>query len=171
MNVYQRNNALSIELQQISSPAKFNYCLLRKMANGFTFIELLVAIVVVTILTTIGIPSFNEQLTRYRMKTEVDKWHLALNMARQAAITNNHIVTMCPSNNGLSCSSIWQDGAIIFVDINKDHQRQSNEQLIEVVEKSKPKQLISWRAFQNRNYIQNQRIYLGAKWHVSFLRR
>ena len=127
-----------------------------KLVNGFSLIELLVTIAIVSILITIAMPSYRSFIQRYHMKTEVDKWLLVLNLARQAAISSGNIVTLCPSSNGHSCSKSWQNGAILFIDNNRDHVRDNTELLLQVVAKVKNKQVITWRAFQNRNYIQFQ---------------
>ncbi|WOH39172.1 GspH/FimT family pseudopilin [Thalassotalea fonticola] len=129
---------------------------LNKDVSGFSLIELMVTIAIMSSLVTIGMPSYHDLIMRYHVKTEVDKWLLALNHARQAAITSGNIITLCPSSNGFSCGKNWHDGAILFIDNNRDHQKDDNEVILKVVEQSKNQQVLTWRAFQNRNYIQFQ---------------
>lgn len=124
--------------------------------NGFSLIELMITIAVMSSLLTIGMPSYHDLIQRYYIKTEVDKWLLALNHARQAAITSGNIITLCPSSNGFSCGKNWHDGAILFIDNNRDHRKDSIEVILEVVEPTNNQQSLTWRAFQNKNYIQFQ---------------
>ncbi|WNC73343.1 GspH/FimT family pseudopilin [Thalassotalea psychrophila] len=129
---------------------------LHRKKNGFSLIELMVTIAIMSSLFTIGMPSYNDLIQRYHIKTEVDKWLLVLNHARQAAITSGNIITLCPSGNGFSCGKYWHEGAILFIDNNRDHRKDNNEVILEVVEASNKQQVLTWRAFQNRNYIQFQ---------------
>lgn len=124
--------------------------------SGFSLIELMITIAIMSSLFTIGMPSYHDLIKRYHVKVEVDKWQLALNHARQAAITSGNIITLCPSSNGFSCGKNWHDGAILFVDKNRDHHKDSDEVILEVVEQTNNQQVLTWRAFQNRNYIQFQ---------------
>ncbi|WNC67632.1 GspH/FimT family pseudopilin [Thalassotalea nanhaiensis] len=129
---------------------------LNKDVSAFSLIELMVTIAIISSLLTIGMPSYHELIQRYHIKSEVDKWLLVLNHARQAAITSGNIITLCPSSNGFSCGKSWQEGALLFIDNNRDHVKNNNEVILEVVEQSNNGQVLTWRAFQNRNYIQFQ---------------
>ncbi|OUS30395.1 hypothetical protein A9Q98_05230 [Thalassotalea sp. 42_200_T64] len=123
---------------------------------GFSLVELLVTVAIMTSLLSIGMPSYQALIQRHYMKTEVNKWLLALNLARQTAITSGNIVTLCPSSNGISCGKKWTDGAILFIDKNRDHVKDNNELMLQVVAAVQHRQLLTWRAFQNRKYIQFQ---------------
>lgn len=123
---------------------------------GFSLIELSIALSVVVILTSIGMPSYNDLMQRQQMSTDINRWYRAFNVARHTAIINSSIVTLCPSSDGLKCSSSWEQGALIFVDDNKNHQKDINEQLIQVIDRSPNDHKVTWRAFQKRNYLQFQ---------------
>ncbi|TRX54420.1 GspH/FimT family pseudopilin [Thalassomonas sp. M1454] len=123
---------------------------------GFSLIELTVALSVTAILTSIGMPSYNDLIKKQQISADINRWYRAFNLARHTAIINSKIVTLCPSDNGEQCTSNWQDGGLIFVDDNKNHLRDFGEQLIQVIAKSSDEHNITWRAFQNRNYLQFQ---------------
>ena len=127
-----------------------------KTVKGFSLIEIMVVIAIISILASMTESEFSSLIKKYKIKSEVNKWHLALNLARQSAITSNHIVTLCPSLDGINCGSTWPSGAIIFVDINKNHDRDVNELILQTIEPAEKTHTISWRAFQNRNYVQFQ---------------
>lgn len=127
-----------------------------KKQHGLTLMELIIGMAIVAILATGAIPSFYSFFQKFRLDSEVEKWLLGFNLARQSAITSENIVTLCPSSDGKNCSKVWQDGGIVFVDSNFDHQKDADELLLHQIESGKPNFLISWKAFQNRKYIQFQ---------------
>jgi len=73
-------------------------------ANGFTLIELMVTIVILAILTTAGLPSFQSFITGQRVKSASFDIMSSLIFARSEAIKRNANVTITPSNNN------WQYG-------------------------------------------------------------
>ena len=132
------------------SKSKFN------ANHGFSLIELTIALSVTAILTSIGLPSYDHLMQKQQMSADINRWYRVFNMARHTAIINTKIVTICPSSDALQCSNRWDDGALIFVDDNKNHKFDNAEQLIQVIDKSPNDHKVTWRAFQNRNYLQFQ---------------
>jgi type IV fimbrial biogenesis protein FimT len=57
-----------------------------KVCRGFTLLELMVAIAVLAILATVGVPSFNELIQNNRVTTQTNELVSALNFARTEAI-------------------------------------------------------------------------------------
>jgi type IV fimbrial biogenesis protein FimT len=57
-----------------------------KVCRGFTLLELMVAIAVLAILATVGVPSFNELIQNNRVTTQTNELVSALNFARTDAI-------------------------------------------------------------------------------------
>jgi type IV fimbrial biogenesis protein FimT len=73
-------------------------------ANGFTLVELMVAIFVATILLVIAIPSFTSIINSNRLTTTANALIGALNTAKMAAIQRNAPVQFC-SNSATSNTS------------------------------------------------------------------
>ena len=92
----------------------------RRAASGFTLVELLAVIAIVTILLTIGVPSFKYINTSYRVSGEANGLLGDLQFARVEAIREGQTVTVCVSSDGANCSatSTWQSGWIVFSDPN-----------------------------------------------------
>lgn len=89
-----------------------------KVAAGFTVIELLVVITIVTILMGIGVPSYKYVTNSNRLSAEVNGLLGDMQMARAEAIKEGRPVTVCSSANQLTCSgsSDWSSGWIVFTD-------------------------------------------------------
>jgi type IV fimbrial biogenesis protein FimT len=85
-------------------------------ARGVTLIELLIAIFILAILTTIAVPSFREASLSARLTGTANKLHSSVMVARSEAIKANAPTTLCASANGTSCaaSGSWEQGWIIL---------------------------------------------------------
>jgi type IV fimbrial biogenesis protein FimT len=90
----------------------------RRVALGFTIIELLVAMVVAGILAAIGIPAFSSFVQNDRDTGQINSLAMSLNLARSEAVKRNTSagVTVCPSSNG-ACNSPaggWAAGWLVL---------------------------------------------------------
>lgn len=102
-----------------------------KIKCGFTLIECLVTIVVLAILAAIAIPSFQRDLMKKEMEASKLKLQRALYLARQQAMTQANHVVLCNRGQSMTCSTnAWSQGFMVFIDINKNRQLESNETII-----------------------------------------
>ena len=95
---------------------------------GFTLLELLISLTVISILLGIGIPSFSAQLQRTRLETATSTMLDALALARTRAISTNARTTM-------HSTSDWQEGWDVFVDSNNNGRLDGTELVIQHHEK------------------------------------
>ncbi len=89
---------------------------------GFTLIELIAVLLILAILTTIGIPSFNEALRNNRLTTSTNDLVTAMNLARSEAIKRGQSVTV-RKVDASSCTATgtnWEDGWDVFTDVNNN---------------------------------------------------
>ncbi|MGY0556390.1 GspH/FimT family pseudopilin [Lysobacter sp. A421] len=86
--------------------------------RGFTLIELMVTIVVLAILLTIGLPSFQGTLRSNRVATTTNEMVASLALARSEAIKGSQGAGMCASKDGGACDGTWNDGWIVWGDSN-----------------------------------------------------
>jgi type IV fimbrial biogenesis protein FimT len=91
-----------------------------KRNTGFTLIELMVTLALAAIIVTMAIPSFQEVIRNNRLTTQANELVSALNLARSEAIKRGVRVTVCRSSNGTSCTGNWEQGWIVYSDINGD---------------------------------------------------
>ncbi len=91
---------------------------------GFTLVELMITIAIVGIIVGFGIPGFQEMIRKNRASSTANELISTLNLARSEAIKRGQIVTVCKSANvtdatpSCSADANWNQGWLIFVDIN-----------------------------------------------------
>jgi type IV fimbrial biogenesis protein FimT len=91
---------------------------------GFTLIELMITVAIVSILAGIAVPSFREMLRQNRATSLANDLAGSLNLARSEAIKRGTQVTVCKSGNITNASptcdatttTTWQNGWLIFED-------------------------------------------------------
>lgn len=97
---------------------------------GFTLIEITIVILILTIMSLFAIPQFQNMM----IAIEIHQLQQTLSMYLQQAKTDARLyhqnITLCPSQDLISCHHNWNQGFIGFLDINKNHQREANEELI-----------------------------------------
>jgi type IV fimbrial biogenesis protein FimT len=87
------------------------------LAPGFTFVELLVTMLVGGILIAIAVPAFNNFVLNDRDIGQANSLVSSLNYARSESIKQNIAggVTVCPSVNATTCAgSAWSQGWILI---------------------------------------------------------
>lgn len=86
--------------------------------HGFTLIEMLVVVVVLAVLLTLGVPSYQRLVVDSRMTTQANEFLTMLYFARSEAIKRNATVTVCKWSTGTACatSGTWAQGWMAFVD-------------------------------------------------------
>lgn len=91
-----------------------------KKHSGFTLVELLITLIIVSILLAIGLPSLKSFLQGNQLVAGTNELLSAIHIARSEAIKLQTSVTICGSTNGTSCTdpatNNWEDGWIVFVD-------------------------------------------------------
>lgn len=86
--------------------------------RGFSLLELVVTVAVVTIVLTVGVPAFREMMQENRLRAYVNEFLAALNLARSEAIKRGVRVSLCKSADGANCTTAhgYEQGWIVFVD-------------------------------------------------------
>jgi len=86
--------------------------------HGFTLFELLIAVAILVIMTTLAVPGMSAQIQDSRANAALFEMFSTLSLARTEAIKRGYRVGLCPSNDGMSCSDTfsWENGWILFKD-------------------------------------------------------
>ncbi|MBS0214690.1 MAG: GspH/FimT family pseudopilin [Proteobacteria bacterium] len=105
---------------------------MRKPQSGFTLIELMACLAIVTLIAGIGGPSLNRLLRQHRAGTALNALTADLALARVAAISRGKAVTACPSRDAATCMDDldWTEGWLVFVDGDNDRRLGAGEQVL-----------------------------------------
>ncbi|WP_290704189.1 GspH/FimT family pseudopilin [Amphritea sp.] len=90
--------------------------------KGVTLIELLVALSVLAILLTVGVPSLAGFVSSQKLDSTVQLLKDSYSQARYEAVTRQQPVTLCPLDVASgSCGSSWSEGVFSYLDLNGDN--------------------------------------------------
>lgn len=110
---------------------------IRQTQSGFTLVELMVAVSILAVLTTLALPDLRQFVVSNRLSSDVNSFVGLINYARSEAIVRNQDVVICPrSNSGITCASDASWGAYemqAFVDLNGNGERNADELLLKTV--------------------------------------
>ena len=100
------------------------------LARGLSLIELLIALVIAAILITIGVPSLNSLLDRFRAENAASQWQTDLVYARQLAVAYQTYVTLCPRLSGAGCDGDWAACYTVFIDVNSNGNLEAGDEAL-----------------------------------------
>ena len=87
---------------------------------GFTLVELLITIVVVSILLAAGVPAFQSFIKNSRVTSQTNDLISTIQLARSEALKRGTNMVVCASSNQTTCTGkdTWADGWIVFSDFD-----------------------------------------------------
>ncbi|MGA2562942.1 MAG: GspH/FimT family pseudopilin [Steroidobacteraceae bacterium] len=105
-----------------------------RSSRGVTLVEMLTVIAMISLLMALGLPSYRYVTNRNRISAEVNGLLGDLQYARLEAVKEGQSVSLCVSSNGATClaSSAWQNGWIVFSDVNGNGQLGAGDTLLKV---------------------------------------
>jgi type IV fimbrial biogenesis protein FimT len=90
-------------------------------AAGYTLVELLAVIVIISVVSAIAFPNFQGMMNSNRLASGTNEVMATLQNARMEAIRRNKRVVVCSTTNGTACSGAGDWGRMIaFVDADRD---------------------------------------------------
>lgn len=98
--------------------------------NGFTLLEIMMAIAVFSIVTFVVAPSGAKIIKKNRIISEMNKTSSFIRYARFSAISMAETVTICPTIDFVHCQKRWRDGMMVFIDRNNDKKLSNDEKML-----------------------------------------
>lgn len=87
-----------------------------KKTTGFTLIELMVVVGIVSIMMMIAVPTLKQSMINNRLMFEAQSLYNIIIFSRTEAIRRNDYISVCPSINGTSCSGKdYSKGTIVYL--------------------------------------------------------
>ena len=107
---------------------------------GFTLIEVLVVMAIVSALTAVAVPSFRSMADSLRLTAASNAFLAHLYLARSEAIKRRGRVVVCKSPDGLACAASggWEQGRLIFHDANNNGVLDAGELVIATEDRLQP---------------------------------
>lgn len=100
--------------------------------QGFSVIELMVVATIASILLAITVPSMGAMLNAQKASSLTNTFLASLHLARGEAIKRNGRAVVCKSASGQQCTAAggWEQGWIVFHDVNNNAQVDAGELLV-----------------------------------------
>lgn len=106
----------------------------RHQGRGVSLVEATITLAIAAVLVTVAVPPLSQLLKQVRESSLAGTFAAAVYLTRNEAIHRNDRVVMCKSANGLSCTTAggWEQGWIIFHDVNANGTPEPEEALLQV---------------------------------------
>ena len=134
MVAYRENRTPGLARAAIGSPVQ----------RGFTLVEAMVVVLVVSVLMAIAAPGFQELIGNNRMISEVYTLRATLNNARTEAMARRAPVVVCSTADGATCSESddWSTGYLVFVDTDDDNAADPTDPDEEIIQRETEKRSV-----------------------------
>lgn len=100
-------------------------------ARGWSLIEMLVTLALMSSLLILTLPQLHHWRSQWQLRSVTHQMNSTLHMARQEALLNRAIVTLCVLDSEQRCTSPWQHGPlVVFRDPDNERQLSANTQLL-----------------------------------------
>lgn len=140
-----------------------------KVIAGFTLLELLVSLVIMSIGLLCVIPTWRDIVARNHATASVNHFVTLLQFARNAAISRNTVMALCASADHKTCSGVWSDGQLIFVDTKQQGVVQTPSDIIYSYNKKQKKGHWRMQAFGNTHYLSILPLNSQTQMNASFI--
>jgi type IV fimbrial biogenesis protein FimT len=122
-------NGHNVPVDLFAKANNFEFQVLPRQNNaaGFSLIELMIALTVLSILAGFALPSFANLTQGAKVSSTRNGLFSLMQLARGEALARRTHVVVCASSDGAQCDGVWNGGALVFIDNNRDRSLQSGE--------------------------------------------
>ena len=112
--------------------------------QGLTLIELLITLSLIVILSILAVPSFNSVLHKNRPEVALKQIKRQIFLSRSYAITHDKYISICGLVHNKCHKDLWHESLTSFVDTNRNHVLDANEQVLYVIDRINIKDELSY---------------------------
>lgn len=118
----------------MASPTRPALCRYVSLSRGFTVLELLTTVSVLSIVLGTAVPAYQGIVHKNRMTTHINTFITHMHLSRSEAVKRGDNVVICRTADGESCgrSSGWHEGWLVFADRNHNREIDAGETLLAV---------------------------------------
>jgi len=124
-----------------------------KKAYGYTLIELLITLSIMSILISFALPGFASMLRAVQGDTVMNSVANAYQLARSTAITERKPVVLCAKADARTCGADWTRGALVFVDPNNNRIQDDGERAMADIAPPPTGSHLSMKAALGKQYL------------------
>jgi type IV fimbrial biogenesis protein FimT len=117
------------------------------MPRGFSLLEILITLLLITVITTLTIPNFQSPFQHQADLHQAHQLLDTINLARNEAILRESTTTLC----GINCEN-WSAGQIIFLG-KYTQEKPGSEKIISVSQQNPTQGVLHWRSSLHRDYL------------------
>lgn len=102
--------------------------------RGFTLLDAMLALAVLAITSSLGVPALQHFLIESRLTSSSNELIAHLRLARSEAIKQNRRIVICPRQavSNHCAQKTWQQGWMLFVDSNDNHELDTGESIVRI---------------------------------------
>ena len=123
------------------------------MSDGFTLVELLVALALLSLIWSTAIPGMRHLLQGNLSLANTNALIGAIHFSRYQAVSRGQLVTLCPMETPGICGGEWHQGQVSFIDRNANGRMDAEDQLLRRFRPIRRGTLV-WRSFRRRPWLQ-----------------
>jgi type IV fimbrial biogenesis protein FimT len=99
-------------------------------ARGFTLLELLITLAVISISLAMAIPALGPIIARHGVIADTRQLQHVISLARQTAVNSGMRVIICPVDEQNRCTHEWSRNIMAFTDQDNDKHLNNNDRVL-----------------------------------------
>jgi type IV fimbrial biogenesis protein FimT len=127
---------------------------MRGLRSGYSTFEMITVLGISLTLVAFVIPPVNAMLIRGKTTASINRLVAAVNFTRHTAVQYHTVATLCATKANGKCGASWAGELSVFLDRNRNARHEPEEKLIARISNNNSDNSVTWRAFQNKQYLQ-----------------
>src|SRR5688572_30675513 len=95
--------------------------------NGFNLFECMVVLVIISILSSLALPFYRNYMVHQKSIAFIHEFIPLIENAKVSAMLEHEIVTICASRRGEKCGGKWEEGILVFTDLDGSSEFKSGD--------------------------------------------